>query len=238
MHRSALAPSWLGPLCGWIASCLLMSAPAGALGVGDITPLYFDGIGGQGFDATDVAGIARGIDFSATPGDDWYAAGDASFDLDLAVDQLTLTPQQNPGSPSFANPIIADAVWSVSNVSAGTLIAPLLVFTSVDPLGLYPVALPPTGLDADGLDLLAYSFGGDDYVYGAILLPDLAEGQSVQVNVRYVVAGAVDSGNLDDVLPPLALAVLGSYQVVPEPGSVGLVGLGLVALAWRRRGRR
>ena len=182
-----------------------------------------------------MSGSGRAPGFAATPGDAWFAAGDASFGLPLSVDQLTLTEQQNPGSPSFANPIIADAVWSVTNLSAGTLVAPLLVFTSVDPLGLYPIALPPTGLDADGLELLAYSVGGDDYVYGAIVLPDLAEGESALVNLRYVVAGAVDSGDLDDVLPPLALAVLGSYEVVPEPGTAALLAMSLVALGFARR---
>jgi hypothetical protein len=132
--------------------------------------------------------------------------------------------------------LIADSTWRVDNVSAGNLSAPLLVFTSVDPAGTYPVSVPLTGLDAGPLDLLAYSFGATDYVYGVFQLPDLAVGEHAEVTVRYIVAGDLAPGS-PAPLPALGVAMLGSYTLIPEP-STGLLlgfGLSLCAAAVRRR---
>jgi hypothetical protein len=133
--------------------------------------------------------------------------------------------------------VIADSLWTVHNQTGRLLVAPLLVFTSVDPQHLYPIALPPTGLDADLLQVLSYSYAGGDLFYGAIRLPTMPDGTQTQVTVRYVVAGALAPGN-PVPLPPLGVAVLGSYALVPEPSTAALLGAGLVLAAARARSKR
>jgi hypothetical protein len=213
---------------------LLLPASAPALGIGDIEPLYFDGPGGQGFDPGDVAAIGRSPAFTAgTTG--WLSAGAKGSGAQLEITQALGTVHQDPGSPSFGSPVIADSIWTVRNQTTGTLSAPLLVFTSVDPRHLYPITLPPTGLDANLLVLLSYSFSGGNLLYGAIQLPDLAPGAMAQLTVRYVVAGGLATG---DTLPPLGVSGLRNYALVPEPASALLLGGGVLWLALARRRRR
>lgn len=220
-----------------VALCAALLAPlAGrALGIDDITPLYFDGSGGQGFSATSVGAQGLAPAFSATGSDLWLGVGGTGSGFPIEIDQALGTVHQNPDQPSVADPVIADSSWTVRNASATALNAPLLVFTSVDPLHAYPIALPPTGLDADLLSLLAYSFAGDDFLYGVIALPDLAPGAAVQVTLRYVVAGPLAPGG---ALPPLGAAALGSYRLVPEPSTAALLGAGTLWLAAAARSRR
>jgi len=216
---------------------LACPALARALSIGEITPLYFDGAGGQGFSqsAVSAAGLAPG--YAALPSDDWIAAGAAILGLPIEVEQNLGAVHQNPGQPSFANPVIADSTWTIRNDSGRALTRPLLVFTSVDPQDAYPIALPPTGLDADLLAVLSYSFQGATLLYGAIELPDLAQGAQTQVLVRYVVAGALAPGT-PLTLPPLGVAVVGSYTIVPEPSTGVLVSAGLLLVAAAARAQR
>ena len=44
----------------------------------------------------------------------------------------------------------------------------------------------------DNLELLEYSSGGVDYLFGVMKLPDLGDGEFVNVDVRYVVAGKLE----------------------------------------------
>ena len=114
--------------------------------------------------------------------------------------------------------------------------APLLVFTSVDPAGLYPIALPMLGVDGVLVDLVSYNAGGIDYLFGAADLGTLDVGDSVDVTVRYIVGGPLAGGS-DGLLPALGVSVLGSYALVPEPTTGALVALGLAGLAAGARRR-
>lgn len=211
---------------------LTLARAVGALTIADIEPLYFDGPGGQGFALGDVQAIGRTPGFAATNANLWLSAG-AGSGLQVGITQSLGTIHQNPATPSAGAPVIADSTWTLRNNTSSTLVNPLLVFTTVDPSHNYPITLPPTGLDADTLVLLSYSFANTDYVYGALQLPTLAPNQTANVLVRYVVAGALAPGNPAQ-LPSLGVAVLGSYRViVPEPASAALLGAGLIALAAR-----
>jgi hypothetical protein len=221
------------------ALLILLACPAlaRALSLGDIAPLYFDGVGGQGFSQSAVSAQGLVPAYTALPTDDWLAAGAAVLGLPIEIEQNLGTVHQNPSQPSFAAPVIADSTWTVRNDSGRALKRPLLVFTSVDPQDAYPITLPPTGLDSDLLALLHYSFQGSTLLYGAIELPDLAQGAQTQVLVRYVVAGALASGS-PLPLPPLGVSVVASYTLVPEPSTGALVGAGLLLVAATARSRR
>lgn len=227
------APGSCAPL---LALLLLVAAAPGAraLGLEDINPLYFEGPGGFGFDPADAAGLSLAPIFRAVAGDDWIEAGNIALGLPIQVEQKLGTIHQNPRKPRLAKPFIADSTWTVHNETGRDLLAPLLVFSLVDPDDSYRDI--PTGLDADLLELLEYSFGGVDYVFGVMKLPDLGDGEFFDVDVRYVVAGKLERSGSDLVMPPLGLATLGTYAQVPEPGAALLVGLGLLmAGAVRRR---
>lgn len=212
------------------------SEPARALTVADIEPLYFEGAGGLGFSAGAVAAAGRAPAFSATSSDLQLTAG-AGSGFQVGISQALGPVHQNPASPSASTPVIADSTWTLRNNTSTTLLAPLLVFTRVDPQQTYPIALPQTGLDADLLALLRYSFANESRLLGAIALPTLRPGESADVTVRYVVAGALAPGNPAQ-LPPLGVTVLGSYAAVPEPASGALVCAGLALLAARARRQR
>jgi hypothetical protein len=214
---------------------LALPLSGAALTISDIEPLYFQGAGGFGFELADVQAIGRAPSFTANAGNTQYTAG-AGSGVQIGITQALGTTHQNPGAPSFANPVIADSTWTLRNNTSTTLIAPLLVFTRVDPTGVYPITLPPTGLDADNLQFLTYSVSNVQYTLGAVALPTLRPGDTTSVLIRYVVAGALAPG---DLLPRLGVTVLGTYTtVVPEPATVALVSAGLIALAARARARR
>ncbi len=236
--------SMRGPAIAGFAMLLvsLAAGPARALGISDVAELYFDGPGGFGFDPAAVAAGGFSTSYVGSPLDLWIEAGHISLGLDIQIEQdLQLPPHQNPGTPTPADPFIADSHWTLHNETGSMLVAPLLVFTTVvfDP---YPET--PTALDGNLLQFLEYSASGTDYVFGVVGLPDLEDGESVDLSaalgipVRYVVGGPLETDGGDLVMPPLGLMVLGSYVPIPEPGVAWLWAgvLGWVALrAWRAR---
>lgn len=236
------------------AAGLGMAAPAGALTVGgglEITPLYFledDPPPGHqdefGFDPAAVAGAGLVPTLFADFSNPQLLAGNAMFPgLDLSITQDLANPLviQNPQDParadstpgvadlpSFADPFVAESDWTVQNTSGRPLDDVALLFMLPD-FSAYPAV--PVGLDANLLQILRYDVG-DVFHLGAVLLGDLAPGDTAEVTVRYVVAGELlsDGGSL--VMPPLS--TLGLAEV-PEPGSAILFALGIAALAGRRR---
>jgi hypothetical protein len=211
-----------------LACALLQPMGALALSMDDVVPLFFDGPGGFGSSAATAAAAGESARYSATPADQWIDAG-ADSSLPVTIQQTLTTVHQNPSTPSATDAIIADSIWRIENQSAGDLIAPLLVFTSVDPAGVYPAAIPLVGVDGNLVDLVEYSFDGVDYLFGAIELGGLAPGSFVDITVRYIVGGPLAGGS-QGTLPPLGVSVLGSYTVVPEPSTAALIALGLLGI--------
>jgi len=177
----------------------------------------------------------------AGPNNRWVLAGASPFlqGPGLIVENHLSAVHENPQgqgrTPSEADPFIVDSTWTVANQTGAALDGAFLVFTAIDPDHSYPGLL--AGLDGDLLEILEYSFAGTEYFYGAMRLPSLGVGQSVDLTVRYVVAGSLDYDAESNafVLPRLGIAGL----VVPEPMPLVGIGLGMLVLVGVRaqRGR-
>jgi len=199
-----------------------------------IHPLFFEGTGGFGFSASAVAGMEPSA--SAGPGDQWILAGARSLvsgpGLIVAnnLSAIHENPQGRGRTPSKADPFVVDSTWTVSNQTGAPISSSYLVFTKIDSDGRYPGLL--AGLDGDLLEIVEYSAGAAEYFFGAMALPSLGVGQSVDLTVRYVVAGALayDAESSSFVLPRLGIAGL----LVPEPMPLVAIALGLFALAGAR----
>jgi hypothetical protein len=231
-RRSALSSGPLSSRLALLAALALAAAPASALTQDDITPLYFQPGGAQGFDPTDVAAIGRTPNLAASFTDLFLGAGGPSSGAPVQItSQVVSEIHQLPANATPSDPAIVDSTWTVQNVSAGALAVPVLLFTTLDPLDTYP-GDPLIGFDADLLDLLVYTPpSGPAIVYGALVLPDLAQGESVEILVRYVVGGPLEIQDATQVLAPLGLAVAVTYAPVPEPSTLALCALGLAGIA-------
>lgn len=233
---------------------LVVAAPGRALTLGggvEITPLYFlendpppDHQDELGFDPADVAGAGLAPTLFADLTNPRLLAGNEMFPgLDLSISQDLDSPVvlQNPQDPtradatpgvadlpSFVDPFVAESVWTVRNTSGAPLEDVALAFVLPD-FSSYPAV--PVGLDAGLLQILRFD-AGEVLHLGAVLLGDLGPGASTDVTVRYVVAGPLPTEDGRLVMPPLS--TLGLAEV-PEPGTALLLGLGVVALAGRRR---
>lgn len=214
---------------------LCIPAPAGAISV---NALFFEGPSGYGFSAASVAGLptARVIG----PSDAWVlAGGPGTFTGDgLAVSNQLAAVHSNPQAggrtPSAVDPLVADSLWTVTNRTRRPIPAGFLLFTLMDQDQRYPGLR--AGLDGALLEILEYSSAGTDYFFGGVRLPSLGVGESFDLTVRYVVAGAVDYDAETNAyrLPRLGVAGL----VVPEPITLSALALGLAALAGGRARRR
>jgi hypothetical protein len=219
----------------------LAGAPAGALTIADTKPLYFVGPGGYGFGAAEVTAAGLSPTLEADAEDNWIDAGDAKLGLPIAIEvdlqKVHKNPQARGRKPNARKPIIADSTWTITNHTGEALEDAVLVFSLGDTAGRKKKK--PVALDGNLVEILAYSFGGEDYLLGAVRLGDLAaegEGSSISIDVRYIVAGRLARRGSKLLLPPLGVSGLTGWSPIPEPGTASLIGLGLLALAARRRG--
>jgi hypothetical protein len=135
--------------------------------------------------------------------------------------------------------VIADSIWTITNRSGEALEDALLVFTLGDTSGRRKPK--PVALDGNLVEILEYSAGGVDYLFGAVRLGDLAaEGpaSSVSITVRYIVGGPLQRSGRRLLLPPLGVAGVTGWTLVPEPSTGAALAFGLLALAAAPRRRR
>jgi len=236
-----------------LAAFGLSAAGASALtlsGTGTvIDPVYFNSGGNFGL----ITGPA--FDFAATSAGDWRAVGSGGA---LSIQTALVTPVlQNPqsptsslnplgpvGTPTAANPFVADSIWTVTNTTKGKLNNAFLILEAVNLAAtpLVPGGYPniPVGIDRNLFSIVKYTSPGakSPLFFGGLSLGSLAPngspGDSTQVRVRYIVAGALPLNGANLVMPPFSVAALIN---VPEPGTLVLVGSGVVLLGATRRRR-
>jgi hypothetical protein len=208
-----------------------------------VDPLYFTAPSAQDPNPIGLVGPGDGVDLVV--GDSAFAISACGVGggcaLSIATSLITpvyqnpqrpadsLNPQTPQGTPSPALPFVADSSWTVQNTSGVAITDAWLLFTGVDFTGGYPVV----GM---ALDQLAYviaqiGVGNSAGYYGALHLGALAAGQTAPLKVRYIVTGDLKDVGGSLQMPPLGISGL----VVPEPGTAGLVGLGILAMARPRR---
>jgi len=230
----SLVRSAVGPIpCLFLAiACLLLvpAAPARAL------PLYFDANLGVGFDSTNPDVVGLGIDRVLDGSDSFESAGDPSLFPLLEVTTSLVAQPTVPALPSFADPILAEVLYTVTNTTGTVLDDELLVFTTGNTLAAYPELTPDEfGIDVPSIVLIqkASCVGnpGGPCVFGAVALPVMAPGAVFQFQIQHRMADTL-SGSTVIPTPGLALLV---HTAVPEPAAATLVLLGLGALLLRTR---
>ena len=222
-------------LCAQVSVLLLVCvSPAGALTLAETTPLFFDEVA-NGFSPSAVAAAGLSPGAATDTSDTFVSAGGSGADVLILSQTVSLVHQQpDPITPS--NPAIVDSTWTVQNASGAALAMPLLLFTALDPLDTYP-GDPVIGLDANLLTLVTFDNGGPQIIYGAVTLPDLADGETTEITVRYVVAGPLEVQNASQLIAPLGLAVAVTYTELPEPSTLLLALGGLIVCARLGRNR-
>jgi len=220
-----------------LAALLLLVVPTPAIAI-SVNALFFDGPYGYGFSAGSVAALATARIIG--PEDAWLLAGGAgSFEggglvVSNRLSAVHSNPQAGGRTPDSIDPLVADSIWTVTNQTGQPIPEGFLLFTLIDQDERYPGLV--AGLDGALLEILEYSSAGTDYFFGGVRLPSLGVGESFDLTVRYVVAGAIDydAETNSYLLPRLGIAGL----VVPEPITLSAIALGLAALAGGRARRR
>ncbi len=225
----------------WLAfTCLLTSLVLGTAGFASpvlAAPIYFSASADFGFDEDGLSPFgSAGSSGQISAGNIAFGSG---FDL-LIVEQSVLDvinrPQDSGVTPSFETPYIADVFFEIQNNTGSVLHDVILAFTAV---GAYAVPEDRVGLDSDSVEILRYVSGEQEFFLGALRLGRLEPGESATRIVRYFVAGDMPTNSTGGVdLAPIGVTGFQSFSPIPEPMTVWLVGLGLMASAWLRRGTR
>ena len=230
-------------------SSLLLAAlfSVGVHAPAQAVPLFFEGNLGVGFDATNADVLSLGIDILVDDTHTFEAAGDPALIADpdpiplLSVSTSKVGEPFVPALPSFADPILATVLYTVTNTTGAVLDDEHLVFTLASVSGHPNVDPSEFAIDVPNLVLVQTpSCVGNALgpcVFGAVLLPLMNPGDVYQFQIVHLVADDLAGPN-STVVPSPALAYLNhtaSPPSVPEPSFGALLLTGLAALGIRRR---
>ena len=235
LRPSRLSASARAAMAALLMVGLASAAQAVTIGSGGSAPF---GVAPLWYNASSAFGLAAPTpapNYVVGAGDYFLTAGNEIFTPELSITQSLLQPvhqhpqapadSQNPltpaGPPTMALPYVADSLWTVRNDSGMALDHAFLAFTFVSraPFAALPGGYPDilVGMDDLLVDVVKYSDEDTDYYFAAMSLGSMAQGESKQLTVRYIVAGDLPFVGGAYVMPPFGVA--GLVTVVPEPAS-------------------
>jgi len=214
------------------------------------TPVTVTFNGHEGFGISEADALAAAADHGITIFTPEFLGSATDilgiFSQDLKASSIEPFPPTGPG------PHTATSEWRMQNVADFDLVGSvLMLFVTVDPFEIgdqlfdYPDENVGLSIDADaGWFIVQTSFlDGDELVnlyYPALLLAleSFASGEVTDpFDVNYFIDQEILALPNTFVLPQLRIGLGFSSIPIPEPGTVGLLGLGLAVIASGRRRR-
>lgn len=195
---------------------------------------YFNGPGGFGFDNSELDLSPKYLIESP---DEFHAAG--SIELNTGDFEIVLDVEQEitVRNDSF----VVDVTWRVRNKLDETIDNVLVLFTALDGPPDFPdysgaAPFELTKRNGNPFPIAVYESAGTDYYFAGFSIKDLEHGKqnARERHFRYVVDGSI----LDGRTPALGVAAVFDPKVVPEPGTLPLMGAGVLAVAGLLRRRR
>jgi hypothetical protein len=220
----------------------------------DPVTVFFDGVNHEGM--SEQSALDSGLQILT--GDTFAALGVIDVTSQVGADGVVVPPAD------ATNPFAITSAWTIESLMSVSVIGnPYLLFATAedrtltfdpsDPSDDFTTSYNPSevGLTVDASDgwaIVQGESGGQAVYYVGISLGDLldAVGSTTVVDVNYFLLQAFpdnavldpnDPDMLDEILALPQLDLLVAFNVVPEPGTGLLVGLGLLGLAGSRHRR-
>lgn len=227
---------------------LVLAAPsAGALSLGQLEPVHFNGMGVRGANPTELASYGLTPSFFAGPADTLVQFGIGFTVPSVSIVAVHNRPQTNGLVPTPADPYVADVRYVIETTTwGGSVLPPLLGISRFVDYDTEEVALDVSALaGATPLTVIEATNNGTQFF--AIQFAPLAtwalraDGVTRynEFTLRFVIGGPMPSDLGPDCCctPQVDLFGLATYQV-PEPGTGLLLAAGLLGLLTTRSAQR
>lgn len=228
----------------WAFALFVWVAPtAQALGIGDVEPVHFNGLGVRGADEAELLAAGLSPSYFAGPSDTLVQFGIGFTVPSVSIVAVHNRPQTDGLVPSPGNPYIADVRYVIETQTwGGSVLPPLLGISRFVDYPTAEVALDVSGL-AGATRLTVIEATNHDTQFFAIQFPVLAtwglrkDGVTrySEFTLRFVIGGPMPSDLGPDCCctPQVDLFGLATYAV-PEPGTGLLLAAGLLGLITAR----